>query len=320
MAITDRQKHFLNKIVPITGLNLGDVIYNLQTGVVDANSIGEEDLERAASGKLLIGQGSGADVGWKSLSGDVANDADGVTTIQARAVSDGMLEGTDHSTVGASKLFKLAIGEWDASNAVAAVAASATDINTETDTITVTAHGLSDGDCVNATTSDTLPTGISADTAYYVGEVTTDTFQLFDTRAHAIAGGATGLVNITAAGTGNQTFTSLTAIGQHYLGATLPDNALIVGGGVEVFTTLADGADDSATVALQVNGANDIVTATAISAGGNIWDEGNHDIVPDNTGSTAIKLTAERELLAVIADDQIPTGKFRVWLLYIEGT
>jgi len=146
-----------------------------------------------------------------------------------------------------------------------------------------------------------------------------DTFTLYDTRAHAVAGGATGLVDITAAGTGNQTFTSVTAIGQHYLGVTLPDNALVVGGGVEVLTTFADGADDSATLALSIQGANDLVTATAISAGGNIWDAGNRDIVPDNTGSTAIKLSAARELLVTIADDQISAGKMRVWLLYLEG-
>lgn len=257
MVLTTRQKTFLNRIIPIHDLNLGDIIYKLA--------------------------------------------------------------GTDYSTVGADKLPKIAIGEWDASDAIAAVVASATGIDTDTEILTSVAHGFSDGDCVNATTSDTLPTGISVDTAYYVHVESDDTFTLYDTRAHAVAGGATGLVNITAAGTGDQTFTSVTGIGQHYLGATLPDNALVIGGGVEVLTTCTDGADDSATIALQIEGANDIVTATAISADGDIWAAGNHDIVPDNTGSTAVKLTAERELLAVIADDQIGTGKFRVWLEYLEG-
>ena len=64
---------------------------------------------------------------------------------------------------------------------------------------------------------------------------------MYDTRANAVAGGATGLVNITDAGAGNHTFVSLVGIGSHYLGATLPDNALVIGGGVEVLTTYADG-------------------------------------------------------------------------------
>lgn len=77
--------------------------------------------------------------------------------------------------------------------------------------------------------------------------------------------------------------------------------------------------DDSATLALSINDANDLVTATAISAAGDIWDEGNHDILPDSTGTTAIKLTGERELTLTIADNQVSAGKMRVWLLYIEG-
>jgi hypothetical protein len=309
MAISDKQKKILNRIIPMQGLNLGTVIQELQLGIVAAQSIGTEELERADSGDIIIGQGAGSDSDWKAITGDI-------TLANTGAVA---LTGNDHSTAGIGKLPKLAIGEYDTADAVAAVAASATDINADTDVVTVTAHGFSTGDCVNVSTSDTLPTGISANTAYYVRKGTDNTFTLYDTRAHAVAGGATGLVNITAVGTGDQTFTSVTAIGQHYLGVTLPDNALVVGGGVEVLTTFTDGADDSMTLALSIKGANDLVTATAVSADGNIWDAGNHDIVPDNTGSTAIKLTAASELLVTVGDDQPSAGKLRVWLLYIEG-
>lgn len=291
------------------GLNLGTVIQELQLGIVAAQSIGTEELERASSGEIIIGQGSGSDVDWKSLSGDI-------TLSNTGAVA---LTGNDHSTTGINKLPKLAIGEYDTADAVEAVAASATDIDADTDVITVTAHGFSTGDCVNVATSDALPTGISANTAYYIRKGNDNTFTLYDTRAHAVAGGATGLVNITAVGTGDQTFTSITAIGQHYLGVTLPDNALVIGGGVEVLTTFTDGGDDNTTLALSIKSANDIITATAISAGGTPWDAGNHDIIPDNTGSTAIKLTAASELLVTVGADQPSAGKMRVWLLYIEG-
>jgi hypothetical protein len=231
-----------------------------------------------------------------------------------------MLAGSIHSSSGQNFMPKLAIGEWNAASAKAAVVASTTGVNTTTNILTSNAaHGFTTGDCVNVATSTTLPTGISANTGYYVNVVSTTTFKLYDTRANAVAGGTSGLIDIAAAGTGNQTCTSVTAIGQHYLGATLPDNALVIGGGVEVLTTLADGDDDSATVAIQINGADDLVSAVAITTEGGAWDAGNHDIIPDNTGSSAIKLTAARELLAVIGDTQIGTGRFRVWLLYIEG-
>jgi len=273
---------------------------------IEANEVNLNRLEESDEGYIIVYDSDGV-AQAVPVSGDVSITAAGVISIA-----------TDHATPGASKFPKLAIGEYDVADSISKTVAS-TAVSADNDTITATAHGFVTGDCVNVTSSTTLPTGISADTAYYVNRVDSATFKLYDTRAHAVAGGATGLVNITAAGAGNHTFTSLVGIGSHYLGATLPDNALVIGGGVEVLTTYTDGADDSATLALSINGANDLVTATAISAGGNIWDAGNRDIVPDSTGTTAIKLTAERELTLTIADDQLTAGKMRVWLMYIEG-
>ena len=76
-------------------------------------------------------------------------------------------------------------------------------------------------------------------------------------------------------------------VAAHGLGVTIPDNAIIVGGFIEVITTYTTASTDNGTMAISVEGANDIVTATAVSAGGNIWDAGLHDIIPDSTGSTA---------------------------------
>ena len=45
------------------------------------------------------------------------------------------------------------------------------------------------------------------------------------------------------------------------LGVTVPDNMVIYDGIVEVITTCADGVDDTATIAIQTEAANDIVTA-----------------------------------------------------------
>lgn len=64
-----------------------------------------------------------------------------------------------------------------------------------TDVITSTAHGLSDGDVLLLTTSNTLPAGLSTSTPYFVRDSTTNTFKLA-----ATAGGTA--IDITDAGTG----------------------------------------------------------------------------------------------------------------------
>tara|TARA_R110002020_G_scaffold45737_2_gene130645 strand:+ start:9134 stop:9667 length:534 start_codon:yes stop_codon:yes gene_type:complete len=103
------------------------------------------------------------------------------------------------------------------------------------------------------------------------------------------------------------------------LGVTIPDNAIIVGGFIEVVTTCTTASTDGGTMAISVEGANDIVTATAVSAGGNIWDAGLHDIIPDSTGSTAVKTTQARNVTATIASHAFTDGKFNVWLEYVIG-
>lgn len=67
---------------------------------------------------------------------------------------------------------------------------------------TLNAHGLSNGDSIIFSTTASLPTGITAGTIYYVGNVATNTFNVYDTAAHAIAGGATGRVTTTGSQSG----------------------------------------------------------------------------------------------------------------------
>lgn len=111
---------------------------------------------------------------------------------------------------------------------------------------------------------------------------------------------------------------AISAIG---LGVTIPDNAIVCGGFVDVVTTCTTAAADAGTMAIHVQSANDIVTATAVSAGGNIWDEGLHAIVPkaNTPESTGIKLTAAREITATIATQAFTAGKFTVFLYYLQG-
>lgn len=114
--------------------------------------------------------------------------------------------------------------------------------------------------------------------------------------------------------------TAQRTVAAHDLGVTLPDDALVVGGFVEVLTTFTS-ANDSGTIALSINSANDLVTATAISAGGNIWDAGRQAIVPkaNTPESTAIKLTANRAITATVGTQALTAGKAIVFLYYVQG-
>jgi hypothetical protein len=56
--------------------------------------------------------------------------------------------------------------------------------------VTLSAHGLSTGSCIELTTTGTLPTNLSANTNYYVIYVNTTTFRLATSAANAIAGTA----------------------------------------------------------------------------------------------------------------------------------
>ncbi len=106
------------------------------------------------------------------------------------------------------------------------------------------------------------------------------------------------------------------AIGAHGLGVTIPDNAVVLDGVIDVITTFEDGADDSATIAISVEGANDIVTATAISGGSDIWDAGLQDVVPDGTAANMVKTTSAQEITATVADDALSAGKMWIILRY----
>jgi hypothetical protein len=82
--------------------------------------------------------------------------------------------------------------------------AAYTAVNATTNIITKSAHGFNTGTIVQVSTSDTLPTGISASTDYWVIYLSSSTFALAETEAKAFAGTK---LDITAAGAGNHTFT-----------------------------------------------------------------------------------------------------------------
>lgn len=100
------------------------------------------------------------------------------------------------------------------------------------------------------------------------------------------------------------------------MGATnIPSGATIMGGFVDVHTQLTSGG--SATIAVQVNAANDILTAVAVAS----WTAGVKNILPAPTtgaltASTAVRTTAARDISVVIATAALTAGKFSVVLYY----
>jgi hypothetical protein len=73
---------------------------------------------------------------------------------------------------------------------------------------TITAHGLAIGGAIVLSTTGALPTGLTAGTTYYAGNLAANTFNFYDTEANAITSGATGRVNTSSAGSGTHTATS----------------------------------------------------------------------------------------------------------------
>jgi len=106
-------------------------------------------------------------------------------------------------------------------------------------------------------------------------------------------------------------------IGTIPLGAAVPNNCIILGGIIDVQTTCTSAGADAGTGAIQCMAANDIVTATAISAGGNIWDQGLHAIIPVFTAATAIKTTSAGSVGFVIGSQNWTAGKFTLTLFYV---
>jgi hypothetical protein len=90
---------------------------------------------------------------------------------------------------------------------------------------------------------------------------------------------------------------------------SLPSGAVIVGGYVDVTSSCLSA---TGTIALNSEGAGDLVVA----AGQASWTTGRKDIIPDATGSTAIKLTAARNPAMTIATANYTAGAFTLVLFY----
>lgn len=113
-----------------------------------------------------------------------------------------------------------------------------------------------------------------------------------------------------SAGASNKT------VAAHGTGVKIPANAVIVGGFVEVNTAFTTGA--SGTLAISVEGANDIITAGIVSSAP-YSTTGRKAIVPkaNTPESTSIKVSTEKEITCTVATGALTAGKLTGFLYYV---
>lgn len=186
----------------------------------------------------------------------------------------------------------------------------AADVSVADDTIHIKNHGLKVGQTGDVSTGGSLPTGLSADTAYYVIVVDGSTIKLATSEANAVAGTA---VNITAVGSGTITYTP-NSIGTVHTGVIIPSGHIIVNSAYDCPTMCKTNGSDAGTMAITVNSAGDIVSATAVSTD-TTWDNVTNMVAGTPvSAATAVKLTADRELLFVLASKAFTAGEVVVYL------
>lgn len=95
----------------------------------------------------------------------------------------------------------------------------------------------------------------------------------------------------------------------------IPAGAYITHGFIETDTALTSGG--SATVAVKVEAAGDVVAAATAISGAPWSTTGLKSVVPVATGATAIKTTAARSITITIATAALTAGVFDVVLFYV---
>lgn len=97
---------------------------------------------------------------------------------------------------------------------------------------------------------------------------------------------------------------------------TLPINAIILGGTIDITTTLTSGG--SATIALGL-GAGAQVAALKAALAVASWTAGQLALIPIFTAATYVKAAAATALTLSIATAALTAGKFDVNLVYLQG-
>jgi hypothetical protein len=110
-----------------------------------------------------------------------------------------------------------------------------------------------------------------------------------------------------------------TTVAAHGTGLSLPAHAIIVGGFVDVNTAFTSAAG-TATIAISVEGANDIISAAAVS-GAPYSTIGRKAIIPkaNTPESTSVKTTLARAITCTVAVQALTAGKLTGYLYFLPG-
>lgn len=179
------------------------------------------------------------------------------------------------------------------------------------DNIRILNHGFKGGQNVGiSVTSGTITTGLTATTAYYVIVVDASTIALATSRTNAFAGTKVGL---TAAPTG---VIALHAFGNGIglSGVIIPKDHYVVDSHYLVHTT-GVATVNTGTLAIMVAGANDVVSAAAIST--SVWDDTNAMVegIPDlATEASYLLTTADSEVTFTTGTSPWTAGKLDLFL------
>ncbi len=102
------------------------------------------------------------------------------------------------------------------------------------------------------------------------------------------------------------------AIDTHGLGVTIPANAIILRGIIEVTDAFTDAAGASRT-SIQAEAAEDLLADSAVGALG----VGLVDVIPVGTAATAVQTTVARELSVRVVDAELTAGTAIIFVEYV---
>jgi hypothetical protein len=105
----------------------------------------------------------------------------------------------------------------------------------------------------------------------------------------------------------------------HGTGVKIPAQSVVIGGFVEVNTAFTS-TNSTSQIAIKVEGANDIISATAVS-GAPYSTIGRKAITPktNTPESTSIKVTTLKEITCTVSVEALLTGKLTGYLFFVEG-
>jgi hypothetical protein len=101
-------------------------------------------------------------------------------------------------------------------------------------------------------------------------------------------------------------------VAAHPMAVSIPDNAIVISGHVDVITAVT--SDGSATVAIHLANANDLLTATALTG----LTEGKQ-LPMAAVKTTPIKLAAEKAVTVTVGTAALTAGKFDGYIVWMEG-